>query len=41
MILASMMCYLVFREWKRLGGDQNYQSPIEDKFTGFNDQKSS
>lgn len=35
MLLASMMCFLVYREWKKLGGDKNYQSPIEDKFTGF------
>lgn len=36
MLLASTMCYLVYREWKKLGGDKNYQSPIADKFTGFN-----
>ena len=36
MLLASLMCYLAYLEWKKLAGDKNYKSPIEDKFTGFN-----
>lgn len=31
---------LVYREWKRLGGD-NYHSPVEDKFANFHTQPSS
>lgn len=33
--LALLMISLVFREWKKLGGDTSYRSPIEDKFEGF------
>lgn len=41
MLMASIMCYLVYREWQKLGGDKNYQSPIEDKFAGFHGSESS
>lgn len=27
--------FLLYREWKRLGGDKNYRPPIEDKFNDF------
>jgi len=35
MLLASGMCFLVYQEWKKLGGDENYTPPIEDKFANF------
>lgn len=35
MVLAAGMCYLAFREWKKLGGDKGYRPPIVDKFAGF------
>lgn len=28
--------FLLYREWKKLGGDENYRPPIKDKFTTFN-----
>lgn len=28
---------LVYWEWKKLGGDQNYQSPIKDRFSDFHE----
>jgi len=33
--LAVVMTILVYREWKRLGGDKSYRPPIEDKFGDF------
>lgn len=29
--------FMLYREWKRLGGDKNYRSPIEDKFADFHE----
>lgn len=35
MAMSAVMTYLVFREWKKLGGDKSYRPPIEDKFAEF------
>lgn len=35
MMLAFGTCYLVYREWKKLGGDKNYRPPLKDKFADF------
>lgn len=35
MFLALIATYLVFREWKKLGGDKDYHPPIADKFADF------
>lgn len=35
MLLASASCFLAYREWKRLGGDRSYQSPVADNFSSF------
>jgi maltose/moltooligosaccharide transporter len=35
MVLASRLTFLIYREWKKLGGDENYRPPIEDKFADF------
>lgn len=37
MALAALMMLFVYREWKKLGGDKNYQSPAEDKFAATAD----
>ena len=37
MMLSAGMTLLVFREWKKLGGDKSYRPPIEDKFVDFHD----
>lgn len=36
MALAAWITVLVFQEWKKLGGDEKYRPPIEDKFSDFN-----
>lgn len=33
--IALFATALVFREWKKLGGDNNFHPPIEDKFSNF------
>lgn len=33
--IAAVVCFSIFREWKKLGGDKNYRPPIEDKFADF------
>lgn len=35
MAAAAVATLLIFREWKKLGGDKDYQPPIEDKFIYF------
>lgn len=35
MALAAVMTALIYREWKKLGGDKHYRPPIEDKFADF------
>lgn len=35
MALATGATFLVFREWKRLGGDTSYRPPIKDSFATF------
>lgn len=35
MFLALLTTILVFREWKKLGGDASYRPPIADKFEDF------
>lgn len=35
MLLALGAAFLVFREWKRLGGDKFYRSPMPDKFAAY------
>lgn len=35
MFLALLTTILVFREWKKLGGDSHYRPPIADKFADF------
>lgn len=35
MTLAAGVTFLIFREWKKLGGDENYRPPIEDRFVHF------
>ncbi len=35
MVLAAVATLLIFKEWKRLGGDQHYRPPLEDKFENF------
>ena len=37
MALASLATLLIFREWKKLGGDKAYRPPIEDKFENFHE----
>lgn len=32
--------FLLYREWKRLGGDESYRPPIEDKFANFHEPSS-
>lgn len=37
MILATAATFLIFREWKKLGGDKAYKPPVEDKFSNFHE----
>ncbi len=37
MVLAALATLLIFREWKKLGGDKAYRPPIEDKFENFHE----
>ncbi|MBE2202958.1 MAG: MFS transporter [Chthoniobacterales bacterium] len=37
MLLATFATFLIYREWKKLGGDTHYRPPIEDKFADYHD----
>lgn len=37
MVSAAFATFSIYREWKKLGGDKRYRSPIEDGFSDFRD----
>lgn len=39
MTLSLVATFLVFREWKRLGGDHAYRPPIDDRFSTFSQKE--
>lgn len=39
MLVELLVTIFLFREWKRLGGQENYQSPVVDRFDNFHAAK--